>query len=397
MILLLQGDNRMNEVKWLNKQLKRNKMSVQTLSDLSGIDVYTILFYCKGKVEMTEEHKVILKQILNQPFYQDNILEKRYRPKSVTGILSVKKLTGKKKFILSDLRSAIHTVFKTYLPIAKPMLIFLIVTLGLAYLTDQFATENLLYSAIIPITLLVLVFLSTTEKPFSVMDILKFVVYGGLLSILIVISVRGIVGYPEGLLGEYLTGFLEEFAKILIVILLLKKFKIITVKSGLLVGFAVGAGFDLFETADYGFMVFIENLDYGEMYGVLTARNLYAVLGIGHHFWTALLAGTLVYINKEEKLHFKLLFKPVFIQMFIIVVSLHAFWNYSSGLNHSGDAIIGYIIMLIVMIVSTWMFLKLFQVAHYEERFNEHVIKVNIKSIPVPEQVSLDQEENSLS
>ena len=101
-------------------------------------------------------------------------------------------------------------------------------------------------------------------------------------------------------MGDITTGLVEETAKLLVVLLIFKLIPIRYAFTGLLIGFAVGAGFDVFETSDYGmFELFDSNGDIYQMQGLLLVRTLFA-LGIGHHFWTGILAGTFNCLKQES-------------------------------------------------------------------------------------------------
>lgn len=231
---------------------------------------------------------------------------------------------------------------------------FQLVLVLLTYGIEQYALSNLFLSMIIPVTLLTYLHESHLPKTIQGYKIMMYFVVGGILSIGFTYIIRYFFGYPEGLIGDITTGFIEEFAKILVCLLIFSKLNIRYVTTGILIGFAVGAGFDAFETSDYGMLAFLENGSYDEMILNILSRSIYALFGIGHHFWTGILAGTLVIVNQNTKISINDLFKPAFITMFILISLIHAFWNFSTTQPIGLD--------LIMIIFSLFIFIKFLSV-----------------------------------
>ena len=131
---------------------------------------------------------------------------------------------------------------------------------------------------------------------------------GGIVSLGLTHLIREVTGFTDGILGDLQTGFVEETAKLLVVLIILKRVKVKHMFTGVLIGFAVGAGFDVFETTDYAINTLIETSgNYNEMIWTTWFRSIFAV-GIGHHFWTGILAGTLVSLSTSLKVAFKKLY-----------------------------------------------------------------------------------------
>ena len=220
---------------------------------------------------------------------------------------------------------------KTYHPpfLYKYFLIMISIMIVADYLlTSIYTLSNLLIALSIPMTLLILLY-EFDQSKLNLRKVLSYFFFGGLASLGLTYLIRTITGYPESLLGDITTGLVEETAKLLVVLLIFKLIPIRYAFTGLLIGFAVGAGFDVFETSDYGmFELFDSNGDIYQMQGLLLVRTLFA-LGIGHHFWTGILAGTLIALNKKVKFRFRTLLHPTFIIVYIGVVLAHAMWNYN--------------------------------------------------------------------
>ncbi|PKK96397.1 MAG: hypothetical protein CVV58_06565, partial [Tenericutes bacterium HGW-Tenericutes-3] len=202
--------------------------------------------------------------------------------------------------------------------------------IGIALVNQDIVVSNILMSIFFPMLVLILLFELHYPRTLKGIQILAYFVIGGLLSITTVYAIRVVTGYPSTFLySDLLTGFIEELSKILIVFLILSRMKVKHVITGILVGFAVGAGFDAFETSAYGLgELFYEDSSLLMMHSLILGRGFDALIGIGHHYWTGMLAGTLIYVSKAETVHIKDFLHPVFIFMFVVVASIHASWNF---------------------------------------------------------------------
>lgn len=207
--------------------------------------------------------------------------------------------------------------------------IILLIIYAFAYLAFDITVSNLSISLLIPFTFLW--FLYEQHKPSSLngVDILKIFLFGGLASLFVTYFIRDYVGYPNIVfVQDLLTGAVEETAKLVVLVLALMLFKVKHVVTGMLVGFAIGAGFDVFESSAYGIDMFIDTFNFTSMHVTILYRSLFALIGAGHHFWTAILGGTLVYlINQTGKIE-KALIHPIFLGWFLIVILLHTMWNF---------------------------------------------------------------------
>lgn len=234
--------------------------------------------------------------------------------------------------------------------------LFFVFVFTLGLIIEDVVLTNIALSFSVPFSLLV--FLLEIHIPKNTKGTTLFLVFlvGGVVSIFLVYAVRMIVGYPEMLFVEDLiTGIIEEVLKIIVVVFILKRFAIQDVLTGILIGFAVGCGFDVFETSSYGMGSFLEE-SYFEMIINLGFRSLYAVLGVGHHFWTGMLAGVFVMVNPSTKVQWKYLFSPLVLQMLVVVILIHALWNFTSANVWFAD--------WVVLAVSLFLFARFYMVQY---------------------------------
>ncbi|HKL60859.1 MAG TPA: PrsW family glutamic-type intramembrane protease [Acholeplasma sp.] len=199
----------------------------------------------------------------------------------------------------------------------------------LDYVFSNVVVLSALFSSLlIPFVMLIFLF-ELDRSDLSLFGVLKFFLVGGIVSLGLTHLIREVTGFTDGILGDLQTGFVEETAKLLVVLIILKRVKVKHMFTGVLIGFAVGAGFDVFETTDYAINTLIETSgNYNEMIWTTWFRSIFAV-GIGHHFWTGILAGTLVSLSTSLKVAFKKLYHLGFIGMYLLIILVHASWNFN--------------------------------------------------------------------
>lgn len=247
----------------------------------------------------------------------------------------------------------------------------------ISFLTDDLVLANFALSMSIPFTLMILLLEFDQSREIKGYKLIFYFFVGGSLSIALTYMFRIFVGYPEIIfIEDLLTALVEESAKFIIVLFILSRLRIKYVFHGILIGFAVGAGFDAFETSSYGLSALFDSEIYLEMHLNIITRSLFAILGIGHHFWTALLGGTIVAINPYDKSNFNLVRKPVFLLVFLMVVLLHALWNFSSN-----EAF--WYVSPVVIVLSLLVFIRFSKVQHSNDFIFEIIQKEKAIEIDV--------------
>lgn len=351
--------------KMLKRARTKARMTYADVYRVTGIDAVLLKHYEQNTASPMGSHLQKLERLFNLKEQADYPVGKQQTPQSLSDCLRPRQFEISRSFkgwLLQFTRRFTGAFQHSH--IVRTSMILLLSGAGLAYLTDQFVSEVFFMSALAPLLWLLVIYAMTKEDSLGAAGLIYLFVLGGLASIALVYLFRSVTGYPAGLGGDLLTGVIEEAAKVIIVFYALKRFKVVTVKGGLLIGFVIGAGFDVFETADYGVMVFLDTFDYGDMYGVLILRGLYALVGIGHHFWTGILAGTLVYVNTTRTPQMRLFKHPVFIQMFLFISLIHAMWNFT--------AVSIPLLSYGVIVISIGVFLAFYRIAELEEQQNGH-------------------------
>lgn len=196
----------------------------------------------------------------------------------------------------------------------------------------------------IAIPLAVLVFFWEMNIPANVsfLEMLLYMLIGGILSLLITGMVRNFIEFDS--VACILGPLPEELAKFAAVWLLLSRKKYNYGVQGVLIGAAVGAGFAAFETSGYAYNIFELVYDkYGDFgLGVSSlvrnqiTRGLLAVGG--HVIWAALYGGALGLAKGNGKMRIQMLADRLVIMTFSGAFLLHTAWNFAGGVGGGSEA-----------------------------------------------------------
>jgi len=104
---------------------------------------------------------------------------------------------------------------------------------------------------------------------------------------------------------------------------------------------------------DYGLYFLIDTLDLSVMRSVVFERSVNALFGIGHHYWTGMVAGAVAAVSRTGTLRFDHLFRRVPLAFFLFAVFLHASWNALAALESPTATLL----MLALRIVSLALFI----------------------------------------
>jgi protease PrsW len=106
----------------------------------------------------------------------------------------------------------------------------------------------------VPLACVALFFEFNILRNISLYQVMKFILGGGTVSLIITLFLKGIPGLYQTFLGITVAGIVEEIAKVLAAVLLIREAQQYKwILNGLLVGATVGAGFAGFENAGYIF------------------------------------------------------------------------------------------------------------------------------------------------
>ncbi len=199
---------------------------------------------------------------------------------------------------------------------------------GLLLMWEQFKNPLtipgliLVGSFAVPIATVVLFFEINIRKNISIFQVVRWLLLGGVLSLIATHLNHLFVGSKLDFLGASVAGLTEEPAKLLILILVVNDRRYPYILNGLLFGAAIGAGFAAFETAGYASVV-AQDIDSAK--GILLMRGLLSPFA--HIAWTAMSAAALWRVKGSNPFRFRMLVDHRFVRVFVAAIILHMLWN----------------------------------------------------------------------
>lgn len=161
---------------------------------------------------------------------------------------------------------------------------------------------------------------SITRLPLSA-TALSFV-YGGILGVVAASILEPLLIEGMSLGAVLMIGLIEEFAKILGVLLVGRTRRHATQLHGLVLGAAAGMGFAALESTGYAFTAFLKSQ--GSLSATVQVTLMRGILSpLGHGTWTAILGSVL--FRESDAGDYNINLKVI--GAYLGVVALHALWN----------------------------------------------------------------------
>ncbi|WP_410510059.1 PrsW family intramembrane metalloprotease [Methanosarcina hadiensis] len=146
--------------------------------------------------------------------------------------------------------------------------------------------------------------------------------YGGLVGIIATSFIGPLFPIQFDFGGVLAVGLIEEFAKILGVVVIARRRQHVSEMDGLILGAAVGMGFAALESTGYAFTAFL--LSSGSISATVEVTLFRGLLSpLGHGTWTAILAGVL--FRESKDCCFRINLKVIGAYLFVSI--LHSMWN----------------------------------------------------------------------
>jgi RsiW-degrading membrane proteinase PrsW (M82 family) len=182
----------------------------------------------------------------------------------------------------------------------------------------------------VPMSILVLFFECNVRRNVSVYQLMRLLLLGGVLALLLSLFMYRLgAQFPIQWLGASFAGLVEEPAKLLTLVLVIRGQRYRYTLNGLLLGAAVGTGFAAFESAGYALRAGLEG-------GPLLMRDVILTRGVlapfTHTVWTAIVAGGLWRVKRGAPFRWSMLGEPRFLRVFVVAVTLHMVWDLSFDL-----------------------------------------------------------------
>jgi len=235
--------------------------------------------------------------------------------------------------IKKDRRSGWLRVFVTGLLLFFAGLVIMI----LGGTPNLFPTVVIIGNFLVPITFVAFFYerryLSQLSLPTTALSFF----YGGVLGVLAASILEPIFIRQLDIFTTFTVGFIEEFVKILGVLMIARRWRHDQEMDGLVLGAAAGMGFAALESSGYAFSAFL--LSRGSLTAVVIVTLLRGILSpVGHGTWTAILASVLFRESNGNRFHIN---RKV-LGAYFTVSMLHGLWDgvprliavlFSSGLD----------------------------------------------------------------
>ena len=203
--------------------------------------------------------------------------------------------------------------------------ILAIVVLFLTHNPNLFPTALLLGSFMVPAAYVSFFYerrhLSQLSMPTTVLAF----VYGGVLGTLGASLLEPLLVGGQNLRGFLTVGLIEEFVKILGVLVIARRRRHDLELDGLILGAAAGMGFAALESTGYGFTAFLQSQSVPFAFYVVFIRAFLAP--VGHGTWTAILASVLFRESKGQRYHPNV----KVLGAYLLVALLHGSWDALPG------------------------------------------------------------------
>ncbi len=196
-----------------------------------------------------------------------------------------------------------------------------------------FPTVSLLGSFMVPIAYVTFFYERKHLSQLTLPAIAMTFLYGGLLGVFAASILEPLFVSNLDFLTAFEIGLIEEFVKILGVLIIARRWGHDSELDGVVLGAAAGMSFAALESMGYAFTALLTSGgSLSATVGVTLLRGLLSPLG--HGAWTAILVGVL--FRESQNNHFRINLRVI--GAFLTVVALHGLWD---GLPGVVDAITG--------------------------------------------------------
>jgi len=233
--------------------------------------------------------------------------------------------------------------------------------LGLTQNPNLFPAIVMLGNFLIPVTYVAFLYQKRTLSNVSMAITLAGFFYGGFLGVFAAAMIEPIFIHNLNFSTAMFVGIIEEFAKIVGVLIIFRNRDHDLQLDGLIIGAAAGMGFAALESSGYAFTTFLKSG--GSLSSSVYITLLRGILSpLGHGTWTAILGAVLLRESAPRKFTLNLRV----IGAFVTVVVLHGLWNEISSViglftpsataMFIGQSIIG--ILGILILIRLWFIAK---------------------------------------
>jgi RsiW-degrading membrane proteinase PrsW (M82 family) len=208
-------------------------------------------------------------------------------------------------------------------------LLLYVVAIGVLILTGNpnlFPTVVMLGNFLVPVTFVAFFYERREFSQLSMPTTFLAFFWGGLLGVLAASLLEPLVIRGRNPAGAFLVGLIEEFVKILGVLVIARRRRHNAEMDGLVLGAAAGMGFAALESTGYAFTAFLASR--GSLSVTVGVTLLRGVLSpVGHGVWTAILSSVLFRESGQKRFRINL----KVIGAYLTVSILHGLWDVLPG------------------------------------------------------------------
>ncbi|HEL9630455.1 TPA: PrsW family intramembrane metalloprotease [Streptococcus suis] len=236
-----------------------------------------------------------------------------------------------------------------FLLISTLLLYFMWVTFN-----NQIVIPGLIFvsSMIGAIPILFFYFEINSPRNIDLMTVIQIFFFGGLLSLVITLTLFQVFPTDASPIATLVAAAIEEIGKIVATSWYIQKLQNKRfLFNGLLIGGAVGAGFDVFESAGYTFNALLGNDFTAQEF--LTSAIGRGLTGIAAHVaWGAITgAGVMMVLKKNRDFSWSLPWTGESLRFLILTTVLHTFWNTPILPNLLQQGILILLALIVILII----------------------------------------------
>jgi RsiW-degrading membrane proteinase PrsW (M82 family) len=253
--------------------------------------------------------------------------------------------------------SVLHPMRKSWWKVLLTTFFFYIIGIIILIFTanpNLFPTIVLLGNFMIPATYVAFFYDRRHMSQLTLPTVVLSFLYGGLLGTFAASLLEPIFIHNMDFFTAFIVGFIEEFVKILGVLVIARRRGHDSELDGMILGAAAGMGFAALESTGYAFTAFL--VSGGSLSATVSTTLLRGILSpLGHGTWTAILVGVLFRESRDG--HFRINRKVI--GAYLTVVVLHGLWDGLPGvigyLTGSGlDVLISQTIIGLIGLIILW-------------------------------------------
>jgi RsiW-degrading membrane proteinase PrsW (M82 family) len=267
-------------------------------------------------------------------------------------------------------------------------LIFYVIATILLVATQNpnlFPTVVMIGSFLVPVTYVTFFYERRHLSNLSISTTVIGFVYGGILGVLAASLLEPIFVRSSNLSSNLVIGLIEEFAKILGVLVIARRFRHDMEMDGLILGAAAGMGFASLESMGYAFTAFLSSG--GSLSQTVVVTLIRGILSpVGHGTWTAIFAAVLFREVKNRR--FRINFYVI--GAYLLVSLLHAAWDglptlITDFVGSGPDVFIGQAVIGVAGLLVLWLLWR------DARRRQEAAALASVMDTPLPPDAPIDE------